>query len=330
MANAQGSRGWVGFKPEATPGTAETTVTTFLASESFGMDKNMTPIARKAHYGSGVALAPRLGWIKPDGKAPTEVMASQPHPWYWALGNVVTTQPAVSTDPTVYLHTIIDDAYAGSKQNSGGAVSLTCEGNRVFDQAKQSGVKLSKLKLTAKPGEIAHLELEWMGLAHTDGATLTSTPTFVTDVLTCRSVLVKIDGTPDLTVDQCDIEWDGGLESIAVLEGASGSPHTIRRKNFPKTSGKLSFIDFPTAQLAKLTAATPFALIVEIQGDVISHTYSKFLRVTLPACAYTGGLKPTIGEDVVTGDADFEAYYDTTTGLQIKVEAQNTISAINA
>lgn len=320
MSNALGARHTLGFKPQTTPGTPETTVNTFLATESIAMDKNMTPIQRKAHYGAGVALPPRVGSIKPDGKAATEVMASQPHPWYWALGAVTTTQPAVSTDATVYLHTITDN---------GTPVNLTGEANRVFDNAKQGDVRISKLKLTAKPGEVGHLEVEWMGLTHTDGATLTSTPVFVTDVLTCRSVIVKLDATQNLTVDQVDIDWDGGLESIAVLEGASGSPHTIRRKNFPKTSGKISFIDYPTAELAKLTAATPFALIVELDGDVISHTYSKFLRITLPACVYTGGLKPTIAEDVVTGDADFEAYYDTTTSRAILIEAQNTISAIN-
>ena len=109
MANALGAKHWVGFKPQAVAGTPETTVTTFLASESVAMNKNMMPIQRKAHYGSGVALAPRLGWIKPDGTVPFEVNASQPHFWYWLLGACTTTQPAVSTDPTVYLHTITDD-----------------------------------------------------------------------------------------------------------------------------------------------------------------------------------------------------------------------------
>ena len=325
MGNFLGALHWVGFKPESSPGTAESTVNTFLASESVAMNKNMTPIERKAFYGSGVALPPRLGWIKPDGKAPSEVMASTPQPWYWALGHVNTTQPSASNDPTVYLHTITN--YNGTTQYQ--PVSLTAEAYRVFDSAKQAGVRISKLKLTAKPGEIAHLEIEWVGLTHTDGATLTSTPTFVTDVLTCRSAMVKIDGTQDVTVDSCEIEWDGGIEGVPTLESAAGSPHIIRRKDFPKVTGKLNFIDFPTAQLAKLTTATVFALIVELDGDTISHAYSKLLRITLPACVYTGGLAPTVAAEVVTGDADFAAYYDTGTSTQIKVEAQNTISSID-
>lgn len=322
MGNFLGARHWIGFKPQAVPGTAETTVTHFLASESISMDKNMTPVDRKAHYASGVQLPGRLGWIKPNGKALTEVMASQPHPWYYALGANSTTQPAASTDPTVYLHTITAPA-------SGAPVNLTAEADRVFDQAKQGDVMISKVKLTAKPGEIAHLEIEWMALTHSDGATVTSTPTFLTDVLTCRAALIKIDGSQTLAVDDIDVEWDGGLEQIPVLESVSGSPHIIRRKDFPKVSGGIKFIDFPTAELSKFVAATPFAFIVELDGDTISNAYKKFLRVTLPACQYTGGLAPPIGEQVITGDANFTAYYDTVTSQLITVEAQNTIASIN-
>lgn len=331
LPNFLGAKHWVGFKPQAVAGTQETTVTQFLVSEGLDMNKNPSPIARKSFVGTGVALPSRPGPFKPTGKALCEVMASQPHPWYYLLANVVSAQPAIATDPTVYLHTITDDALAAAPQNGGDSVNLTCEGNRVFDKAKQGDVKLSKIKLTATPGEIAKMEIEWMGLTHADGATLTSTPTFVTDVLTCASVSVKIDGTPDLLVSSVDYEYDVQHEQLPTLiDGGTGAPSIIRRKDAAKGTGSLKWIDFPTAQLAKFVAATTFALVIELKGAIISNTYYKFLRITLPACQYTGGLAPNIGASVITGDANFGSFYDTVTGRQILVEAQNTIPLLTA
>ncbi|MEI6724602.1 MAG: phage tail tube protein [Actinomycetes bacterium] len=329
MGNFLGSEHWIGFKPQAVAGTAETTVSTFLVTESIKMDAKPKHVERKTFIGTGHKLPSRPGWTEPEGSATSEVHASQPQPWYWALGNVVATQPAVSTDPTVYLHTITEDALAVSKQNSGGPVLLSVEGNRVFDKCKQRDAKINKITLKAKVGEVATLEIEYQALGHTDGATSTSTPTFVTDVLTCRAVIVKIDGTQDVTIDDIEIVWDNKLKQLPVLEDVQGAPHVIQREGAPEGSGKLKFIDFPTAQLAKLAAATTFALIVELDGDTISHAYKKFLRVTLPACQYTPSLNPEIADKTITGSASFDAFYDTVTGRQILVEAQNTLSAIN-
>src|ERR1035437_6115062 len=96
VGNYLGSQHWIGFKPQAVPGTPETTVTTFMVSEGLDMNSNPTPIARKSFIGTGATLPSRQGWIKPAGKAPAEVVASLPQPWYWLLGHVVATQPAVS------------------------------------------------------------------------------------------------------------------------------------------------------------------------------------------------------------------------------------------
>jgi hypothetical protein len=330
LGNLSGAKHWVGFKPQAVPGTLETAVTTFMVSEGLDMNANPNPIERKSFIATGVTLPSRLGTIKPAGKAPVEVMASTPQPWYWLLGHVVTTQPDVAYAPAAYLHTITDDALAGSQQNGGQGVNLTCQADRVFDKAKQGDVRISKIKLTATPGEVGRMEIEWMGLTHTDGTSFATTPTFVTDVLTCASVSVKIDGSPDLLVSSVDYECDVAAEQLSTLvSGGAGAPQVIRRKDPVKGSGTLKWIDFPTAQLTKFTAATTFALIVELQGDTIASTYKKFLRLTLPACQYTGGLAPSIGSSVITGDANFASYYDTSTSTQIKVEAQNTIATIN-
>lgn len=315
MANAHGSKHWVGFKPQAVAGTAETTVNTFLLSTGIQINKNPKHIERKAFISTGRQMPMLKGWSEPSGKLTTEVAASQPHPWYWAMGTVNTTTPTTG----VYLHTI----------TIGDPVNLTCEADRVFDKAKQADVKIDKLTLTANVGEVATLAIETLGCSHTDGATLTSTPAFVTDVLTTRASLISIDGAQDFTAQDVEVAFDGGLEQLPVLESADGAPHVVRRKDVPKTSGKLKFIDFPTALLTKLVNATSFALIVYLEGDTISGNYKKFLRVTMPACQFTDGFDPDISAEVITGEASFGAFYDTVTSIQMKVEAQNTIATIN-
>jgi len=319
MPNFLGSKHTLGFKPQATAGSAEATVTTFPSTLSFGMNANAKHIERKSHIGTGRNLPSRLGWTEPAGKAVAEVMASQPHPFYWALGGVASSQPAVGTDPTVYLHTI----------TATDPVRLTAEGDRVFDKAKQADVYINKITLKGQIGETATCEIEWFALGHVDGATTTSTPVFVTDVLTVRSATVKIAGTQDLTIPEFEIAWENNLEQLPVIAEVAGAPSVIRRKEPPKCGGKFKFIDFPAAELARLNAATSFAVVVELIGPTISNTYKKFLRVTLPACQYTGGFDADISESVITGDGDFDAFYDTVTSRQILVEAQNTITTIN-
>lgn len=319
MSNAHGAKHTLGFKAQAVPGAPETTVLVFPATESIQVSANPKSIERKTHIGTGKRLPSRKGTISPSGKATMEASASQPHFWSWLLGHVDTTQPAAGTDPTVYLHTIT--------QAAGGPTLLTVEADRVYDKCKQGDAKLSKMKLSCVPGEVATLEVEWLALSHADGATLTSEPTFVTDVLTCRSVSVLVGGQ-DLLVDACDIEYDAAIEALPVLADDDGAPHVIRPKGIPTVTGSLKFIDHETGEVTKMADATTFSIVVELLGETISNAYKKFLRVTLPACQYTDGLNPEVGNEVITGDANFEAFYDTTTATLIKVEAQNTLSSL--
>lgn len=324
MTRYNGAEHWVGFRPESVPGIAENTVNTFLATEMANMLPGTQFIERKAQMASGRRLAPRLGPIRPNGKLRSELHGSQPHPFYWALGAVSTAQPAAVTDPTVYLHTITDNF-------ADGPVSLTAEGDLVYGEAKQAGVFLNKLSLSLQAGEIARIGTDWLGRSHDDSPTITSVPTFTTDVLTTMQMLVRIDGVQDFRIPTLDWEWDNLLDAPSVLADEGGAPHFIRRKEPAKCTGKMKFTDFPADQLVKLRAGTPFALIIDLQGAVISNAYRKFVRITHTDCRYTGGLDPDVTNETITGEADFEASYDPTEGIarQVLIEAQNTISAIN-
>ena len=318
MSNAMGAKHWVGFKPQAAAGSEEATVTTFLASDKVNLKANPQLVKRLASLTTGQELPGRVGMIMPSGSASVEVHASQPHPWYWALGANATTTPGGTTPR---LHTITE---------ADAPIRLTCEADMAYTDKKQGDVYIGKLVLNAKPGEQATLEIEWVALSHAEGATLTSVPAFTTDLLLCNSVSLSISGSENVTVDGCQITYDGKLEQKPTLVDTNGGePQVIRRKEITEVTGKLDFIDFPTAELTKFIAGTAFALIVELQGDVIETTYKKFLRVTLPACQHTGGLDEEAADQVMTGSADFKAFYDTVTARKILVEAQNTITAIN-
>ena len=319
MSNAMGAKHWLGFKPQGSAGSEEATVTTFLATDKVNMKANPQLVKRIASLTTGQELPGRVGMIMPSGSASCEVHASQPQPWYWALGANATTTPAGGT--TSRLHTITE---------ADAPVRLTAEADQGYWDKKQGDAYVGKLVLNAKPGEQATMEIEWMGLSHTENATLTSTPAFTTDLLMCNSVSLSIGGSENVTVDGCQITYDGKLEQKPTLVDTNGGePQVIRRKEITEITGKLDFIDFPTAELTKFIAGTGFALIVELQGDIIETTYKKFLRITLPACQYTGGLDEEAADQVMTGSADFKAFYDTVSARKILVEAQNAITAIN-
>ena len=312
-----GAKHTLGFKPQAVAGTAETTVTTFLATSKVNTKANPSLVPRVAFLGTGVELPGRAGWMAPSGEATCEVHASQPQPWYWALGGNVTTTPG-GTNPR--LHTITD---------AGAPIRLTCEADKVYGKSKQADAYISKLVLNAKVGEIALLDLDWLSLGHLEAQALTSTPTFTANPLICTAVSVSVSGSQLFSVDGAQITWDGKLEQKPVLTNVTaGQPQTIRRSQTPEVTGQLDFIDFPTAELTKFLAGTAFAIILELQGATIETTYKEFLRITLPACQYTGGLDTEAAEAVITGSGQFKAGWDTVSGAQIKVEAQNAITSI--
>lgn len=317
MSNAFGPLHWLGMKPQSVAGTAETTVTNFLPTENVQMAANTGLIPRRSYLaGAGVRLPQRAGWQMPAGMCSCEAHYALPHPWYYILGDNTTTNP----DTGVYLHTI-EEAATGKL--------LTIEADMVYGDKKQADAYLSKLAFTAKVNELAAMELEWVALDHDDSPTLTSTPAATTDLIECTTVDIEIDDTQDFTIEGVTINIDRLLEQLPVLTDASGGqPQVIRKTGILDVTGSLDFIDFPTAELTKMVAATTFKLEVEITGALISGSYYKYLKITLPSCQYTGGLDTEAADTMITGTADFQASYDTSGAYMIKVECQNAVATI--
>jgi len=318
MPDLLGKRHWLGAKLQAVAGTPEATVSVFLASTKIKMDGNRDRIQRKASLATGYELPGIAGPWHPTASCDCELHASQPHPFYWALGAVNTTTPTTG----VKLHTITE---------ADTPARLTLEADKVYQQDKQGDVYVSKFELGFTPGEIATLALEFMGLSHDDDATLTSVPTFTDDPLICSKASVSIGGAKDYTVESGSISYNGNLEEKPALTDLTEfQAARLRRKEAAEITAKLDFLDFPKAYLADMLAAENFALVLELLGPVISDTYRKLVRVTLPCCQFTGGLDEEISDGVITGSAEITAVYDAVTQRRILIEAQNTIASLTA
>ncbi len=318
MTDLLGNEHWFGAKVQSVAGTAETTVSVFLATTKIKMDSNRDRIQRKAKLAARYELPGLNGNKHPTASCECELHASQPHPFYWALGAVSTT----TLEGSVKLHTITE---------ADAPVRLTLEAERIFQQDKQRDAYLGKLELGFKPGEIATLGLEFMALDQVDDATLTSVPACTDDPLTCSKASVSIGGQKDYTVESGSFAYDGSLEEKRGLTDLSEFlAGAIRRKGNPEITAKLDFLDFPKAYLTDMRNAESFAVVIELTGELIESTYYKRVRVTLPACQWTGGLDPEISEGLITGSAEVTAYLDPVSGKRIIIEAWNEIASLTA
>jgi len=321
MSNVLGARGSIGFKKEAVPGAAEETVNLFFASTKFNVFQKPGVIEREARINTLATLPAKKGLLTPQGSVETELVAALPHPFYWALGNVSSSQPDATNAPTVYQHLITLLA-------SGELPSLTVEGDKVDVQRKQAGAKINGLELSCAAGELATLTFDWLAKTHDDSPTLTSTPAYQLTPLTFEGAYITINETPSTLVENVTLKIDNGLEQKHIL-GDSRLPGVVRREKVPKITGKLVFIDYPDEEYTKLVNATTFALVLRFRGEVISGTYYNQLEITLPAAQYTEGLEPDVeGDAVITAEGDFEAVYDSETAKMISIVAQNTVTVL--
>jgi len=305
MANYYGGLGWIGFKKETTPGTAAATTSQFFQTDSFLLNQDHKPIDLKVNFGT-LGDAPSLpGTITPSGKMSTLLPASLPHPFYWALGNVTKT----GTGP--YTHTITP---------ANVLPSLTVEGNEVAINMKQSGVYINKLSLACASGDVAKLTMEWFGLNHTDNATLTSTPTYVTDFLTLLNATITIGGTAMADVDNIQLDIDNQLEAQFPI-GTSRYPAQIVRKNKPKITGKITFIDYPSTLYQAFVNASTVAININLTASG-----GKSLTINIPAAAFSKGFAQEIKDGPVTADADFTVFQDPVSSNIITVTAVNQVA----
>lgn len=317
-----GQAGSLGFKEEAVPGTPEDTVDIFFSTEPFNALQEQEPIEREANIQQNMRLPGKAGAKLPQGNQKSELMANRGHPFYWALGNISVSQPDTTSAPTVYRHTATIDS---------SLPSLTCEADKVDSWKKQAGVKINKINLAAAFGEIVKMDFDWFGLTQAEPGSFSSSPTFINDPLCFAGIDISIGGESSTKVSTLDMEINNDLEQIGALN-STVSAAQVRRKGDGGSlmvTGKLGFIDYVATEYARLLAASTVAMIFTFQGvTAITGAFFPYVKITLPAVQYKGGLNPEIGSGVITDEGDFEAHYDTATSSGITVEIQNTVASL--
>lgn len=304
-----GGLGTLGFKTQTASGTPQATVTHFFPTESFIVKQDHALIDNKASFGTLMALPPLPGKLTPSGKATAWLAGALPHPFYWALGAV----SKVGVGP--YTHTITPSA-------DGSLPFLTVEGDQKAIKMKQYDVFLNKLSLACAFGEAVKITMEWLGLVHTDSATLTSVPSYpaLTDLLTFLGATVSIGGSQVIDVQNITLDINNGLQAEFGFNGSQRTPVVLFRKGDLKLGGKFTFIDFPTTLYNNMIAATTFSVTLNFTAG------SNTLQIVMPACAFTKGFDKEIKDETITADAEFGCYKDPASANSITVTAVNSVA----
>jgi len=317
MANKLGAKGWLGFKKETIPGTYEATVDKFFLTEEFEIKAAPKPVEIKA-TATQLGTLPSPGVVlEPSGSAKILLSANTPHPLYWVLGGTVnTTQPTTG----VYRHTF----------KEGTPISLTAEGYNPAYSRKQAGALLNSLKLGCKAGEPVKCEIEWLALKVDTNPTITSIPSFATEVLTFAGGTVTVAGSAVSDIEELELEINANVEQRHAIYATTGNaPAAVGQKDIFEIKGKFKQLNYSATEFNRLLNANTFAIVLLFEGSEITTGYKRYVKVTLPAAQYTGGFEDAISSEVIEAECEFKAALDVVTSKLIEVELQNTLANLN-
>lgn len=307
-----GATGYLGFVKETVPGTPESPVTTFIPTESFVCFKDPKNIDRSATQGTLGHLPPVPGAQVPFGKLEGELHATHSAPVFYILGGTMVDTEVVPA--TVWTHAMEIGATP---------MSFTALGDMVYAKHEQGGGFMSKVELEMTAGEAASLKAEWLAKVDDDAsaeAPVVAWPT--SKPLTFVGAKITLAGAESSVIDVASISIDNSAQAKLILKELA-TPGQIRRKDIPKITGKLAFIDYPTAEYQRFRDAGTCALELLFSGAVIGGGPNKqFMKFALPAIAYTGGFDEDCKTEEITCEAEWEACLDTATGKILTVTAQ--------
>lgn len=284
-----GVTGWIGLATETIPGTANTTVDVFFATESFQVVQSHEPVAIEANLASLAKVGYLKGKLTPKGSLSAPLSIDNASIFYWALGNISTIDNADGT----FTH-IITPALT--------LPTFTIHADEVINQVEQAGGKVSKLTVNAAAGEVVKVDMEWLALVHNDGVSLTETVTIPTAFLNFTEATITLDGTAIVTVDNIEFSIENPLEALFTL-GTSRYPQKVLRNDRPTYSGKLVLIDWDAALYNKMLNADSVAISFRFVDTRGYH-----IQVDLPKVQFTGGgFEPEISTGRITAEPEFEA-----------------------
>jgi len=289
---AIGVIGWIGLATEATPGTANATVNTFFATESYQAVQSHEPVAVEANLASLSKVGYLKGKLTPKGSLSAPLSIDNASVFYWALG----TDSVVDNGDGTYTHTITPALILPT---------FTVHADEVIDQIEQAGGKVSKLTVSAAAGEVAKISMEWFALSHNEGVTLTETVAMPTKFVNFTEAVITIDSTTAINVDNIEFSIENNLETLFTL-GTSRYPQKVMRNDRPTYSGKLVLIDWDANLYQKMINADNVAITFKF-----TDPDGNYVQVDLPKVQFTGGgFEPEISTGRITAEPEFEAVGD--------------------
>ena len=270
-------KAWTGVATESTPGTAKTTPTLFVPTKTTfkGGKKREYMDEERGDRNKNYGVVDSIRQTSLDMKGPW-YNDSMGYFAYGAMGVDTATQPASSTDPTVWLHTL-----------SLGDVPPSFTMFRSLD-AKTYYVPyavVEKFGLTfASEGKLLDANISMLGQFALPMAS-PPTPTY-SSLLPFAGYMPTLTLASGVSTDIIDLDFEFN-QKIGLWYPANGSQDYITAY-FGERAATVSF----TARFDNTTIYDKWrgnindSLTIAFTGAVISHTYTQNITITLPVISY--------------------------------------------
>ncbi len=310
---------WTGVAREATSGTAITTPTVFVPTKAtFKATKKREYFDeergdRNANY--NVVDSIRQSAIDIKGAWYNDV-----HPYFLiaAMGAEAPTQPAVGTDPTVWLHTL-------SLANVPPSLTVFRNLDVVCYYTPYTVIEKFSLKFDAE-GKMLEFDANGVGIWPVVKASPPS-PTYSTlSPFAGYTPTITLDSVASSDINSFTMNFE---QKVTLWYPANGSQDFItayfgeRKVSFDFTA-RFDAATFYAAKLLNATGATTSSLSISFNGPIISHTYAQNLTFGLPAISYDA-IEHDLGKDNILLKVKGMALAQTTQFLTATV--QNTVAS---
>ena len=180
-----------------------------------------------------------------------------------------------------------------------------------------SGCKISGFELSVANGDIAKAKFT-IDAAKFSTSTAAQTPSYTisgaSSLYTFGGGTVTIDGTTAINVKDFSLTVDNAIKTDRYNLDGTGLKQEQIVNGFRKISGKMKVEFTDTVILSKFISDASAAIVVTLQGALISATTYETITISLPYVKYDADTPNVTGPGPVDLDVSFTAYDGSTTG----------------
>jgi len=180
-----------------------------------------------------------------------------------------------------------------------------------------SGCKISGFELSVANGDIAKAKFT-IDAAKFSTSTAAQTPSYTisgaSSLYTFAGGTVTIDGTAAINVKDFTLTVDNAIKTDRYNLDGTGLKQEQIVNGFRKISGKMKVEFTDTVILSKFISDASAAIVVTLQGALISGSTYETITISLPYVKYDADTPNVTGPGPVDLDVSFTAYDGSTTG----------------